>query len=158
LEKPTLLVSGTTFDESREFIRNIKNIGGPVSYMPQDIVGLENAGESLFDNWADEITTLLSTERKAVIAIADIAKTAINLREKTATVVEKVLKKTAVKELLIEGGATASAILKQLNLTCFTPVEEFSTGVVRMKAIQHSGLFLTLKPGSYTWPTLVWDK
>lgn len=158
LEKPTLLVSGTTFDESKEFIRNIKNIGGPVSYMPQDIVDLENPGENLFDNWADEITTLLSTESTAVIAIADIAKIAINLREKTATVVEKVLKKIAVKDLMIEGGATASAIIKQLNLTNFVPVEEFSTGVVRMRAVGREGLFLTLKPGSYTWPVLVWDK
>lgn len=158
LEKPTLLVSGTTFNESREFIRNIKNIGGPVSYMPQDIVDLENPGENVFDNWANEITTLLSTERKAVIAIADIAKTAINLREKTATVVEKVAKKIALKELLIEGGATASAIISQLNFTNFEPVDEYSTGVVRMRVAGRDGLFLTLKPGSYSWPVLVWDK
>jgi len=158
LEKPTLLVSGTTFDESREFIRNIKNIGGPVSYMPQDIVEVENPGENLFDNWADEVTTLLSTERTAVIAIADIANAAVNLREKTATVVERVLKKIAVKDLMIEGGATASAIIKQLNLTHFVPIDEFSTGVVRMKATQCDDLFLTLKPGSYTWPAQVWDK
>lgn len=158
LEKPTLLVSGTTFDESREFIHNIKKIGGPVSYMPQDIVDLENPADNLLDIWADEITTLLSTEKAAVIAIADIAKTAINLREKTATVVEKVLKKIAVKDLMIEGGATASAIIKQLNFKHFVPIEEFSTGVVRMKVTGEESFFLTLKPGSYSWPVLVWDK
>ncbi|MFD0749953.1 four-carbon acid sugar kinase family protein [Mucilaginibacter calamicampi] len=158
LEEPTLLVSGTTFEESREFIRNIKNSGTRVSYMPLHIVDLENPGENLLDNWADEIAALLTTQKKAVIAIAGIATAATNLREKTAAVVEKVFEKTSVKELLIEGGATASAIIKQLNLTRFTPVDELSTGVVRMKATAQEDLFLTLKPGSYNWPVMVWDK
>ncbi len=126
--------------------------------MPTEIVNLTEPTESLYDNWADEVTALLYRYNKAVIAVDDIVTDAVNLRQKKALLVEKVLKKIAVKELLIEGGATASAVIKQLNLTCFTPVQEFSTGVVRMKATQHNDLFLTLKPGSYTWPAQVWDK
>nr|WP_294794316.1 four-carbon acid sugar kinase family protein [uncultured Mucilaginibacter sp.] len=158
IQKPILFVSGTTFDKSMQAIKHLKNAGGAVSYMPQRIVSSATPSENLFDNWADEVITLLKLHNNAVIAVAEIAIGAINLREKTAILVEKVFKRIEVKELLIEGGATASAIIKQLNLTQFTPVQEFSTGVVRMKAILRDDLFLTLKPGSYSWPSQVWDK
>jgi uncharacterized protein YgbK (DUF1537 family) len=158
VEKPVLMVSGTTFEKSRQLIKSLKDAGGPVSYMPGDIINSAEPSDSLMDDWADQVTALLALHNKAVIAVDDIITGTINLRQKKALLVKKVLKKIAVKELLIEGGATASAIIKQLNLTCFTPVQELSTGVVRMKATQHDGLFLTLKPGSYTWPAQVWDK
>jgi len=62
-----------------------------------------------------------------------------------------------VKELLVEGGATAAAIIKRLNINRFLPVNEFDTGVIRMKVDKNDGLFLTLKPGSYDWPPHIWD-
>lgn len=158
LQKPALFVSGTTFDKSRQLIKKLKEAGGPVSYMPDAIVISAYPAKNLFDEWADEVTALLKLHNKAVIALDDIIVNAANLRQKKAILVEQVFKKIAVKELLIEGGATASAIIKQLNLTRFTPVHEFSTGVVRMEATQHIGLSLTLKPGSYTWPAQVWIK
>ncbi len=158
LQNRVLFVSGTTFDKSRQAIKQQKNAGGPVSYMPQGIVSSTHPSENLFDNWADEVTTLLKLHNKAIIAIDEIAIGAINLQQKKAILVEKVFKRITIKELLIEGGATASAIIKQLNLTNFVPVEEFSTGVVRLRAVGREDLFLTLKPGSYTWPPQVWDK
>jgi uncharacterized protein YgbK (DUF1537 family) len=158
VENPVLMVSGTTFEKSRQLIQQLKNAGGPVSYMPPDIVTSTESTNSLYNDWADEVTALLNLHNKAIIAIEGIVADATNLRQKKALLVEKVLTKIAVKELLIEGGATASSIIKQLNLTCFTPVQELNTGVVRMKTMQNNGLFLTLKPGSYTWPAQVWDK
>ena len=157
-EKPALFISGTTYDKSRQLISQLKADGGPVSYMPKDIIALANPTENLYDQWADEVVALLNRHNKAIVAIDEnTANAAGNLRQKQALLVEKVLKKITVKELLIEGGATASAIIKQLNLDSFTPVQEFSTGVIRMRSAQKDGLFLTMKPGSYNWPAQVWD-
>ncbi len=155
-EKPALFISGTTFGKSRELVRQLQHAGGPVSYMPRDIIALPTPAPNLYDEWADEVVSLLKQHNKAVVAIDEIT-TPGNLRQKQAILVQKVFEKVAVKELLIEGGATASAIIKQLNFNRFTPVQEFSTGVIRMSVAQHDGLFLTLKPGSYTWPSPIWD-
>jgi uncharacterized protein YgbK (DUF1537 family) len=70
-------------------------------------------------------------------------------RESIAEQVRQVLSEVKVRELVIEGGATAYAVLRATGLTTFVPVEEMALGVVRM----HAGdIYATIKPGSYTWP------
>jgi uncharacterized protein YgbK (DUF1537 family) len=78
-----------------------------------------------------------------------------SLRNKTAIAVKLVFDQLDIKELLIEGGSTASAILKQLCLYRFFPVEELATGVIRMQTDNKPELYVTLKPGSYSWPQSV---
>jgi uncharacterized protein YgbK (DUF1537 family) len=59
-----------------------------------------------------------------------------------------------IKEIFIEGGSTAAAVLEELNIKKLTPVNELSSGVVRMKA---GNLFITVKPGSYQLPIEILD-
>lgn len=158
-DTPALFVCGTTHDRSRSNIRRIKELGGPVSYMPSDVISF--ATEAGFETWADEIVSLLKKNKKAIIAIdeATIGRSivsAADLREKKAMVVEKVFRKLNVKELLVEGGSTAAAIINHLNFTRFSPVSELGAGVIKMK-VDNNDLFLTLKPGSYEWPAETWD-
>jgi len=160
LNPPALFICGSTFDKSKSLVKQVKNNKGPVSYMPVDIVKLTNPPEGLFEEWADEVASLINLHKKAVVAISDdavIGSTAVGLREKIARLVEKVFQKALIKELLIEGGSTAAAIIKQLNFNQFYPIQEFSTGVIRMKVENNGGLFLTLKPGSYDWPKSIWN-
>jgi len=70
-------------------------------------------------------------------------------REKIAEQVRQVLSETTVRELVIEGGATAFAVLRAVGLKSFVPVEELAPGVVRMRAGE---MYITVKPGSYAWP------
>jgi uncharacterized protein YgbK (DUF1537 family) len=159
---PALFVCGSTHDESRQWIKKIKAAGGPVSYMPYDIIKAENPAEQLFEVWADEIVSLLNSHKKAIIAIDEnsaknIAITAASLRNKKAAVVEKVFQKTAIKQLLVEGGSTAAAIINRLKFTDFSPVKELGPGVIKMKVDGIDDLFLTLKPGSYNWPSAIWN-
>ena len=62
----------------------------------------------------------------------------------------------ALKELLIEGGATAWAILEHLQISKLQPLQQMSPGVIRMGIAGDNQLCVTLKPGSYEWPTQVW--
>lgn len=78
--------------------------------------------------------------------------TARLLRERTAKLVQKVFDRITVRELFIEGGSTAHAILQQTGLHTFYPVEEMAAGVIRMRAGENAALSVTVKPGSYTWP------
>lgn len=55
-------------------------------------------------------------------------------------------------ELVIEGGATAFAIMHRLPWRSFTVSDEIAPGVVRLAAAD--GPHITLKPGSYDWGTL----
>jgi uncharacterized protein YgbK (DUF1537 family) len=160
--EPMLFICGSTYNKSKQLVEKLSDAGGPVSYMSQDIISSFDPADKLFNQWADDVVALLNKHQKAVIAIHEdaITKTDVStgyLRDKKARLVEKVLERVAVKELLIEGGATAAAIIKQLNYIQFTPVQEFSTGVIRMKVDKENELFLTLKPGSYDWPEHIWN-
>lgn len=162
LTYPALFVCGSTFDKSQTAIANIKSNGGPVSYMPSEIVTLPQPSHKAFDDWADEIAALLNEHGKAIIAIhndisANTAITASSLRNKKAMVVKKVLERIVIKELLIEGGSTAAAIINRLKFSRLIPVNQLGPGVIKLKAIGRENLFLTLKPGSYDWPADTWN-
>lgn len=158
LQEPALFVCGTTHDKSRSKIKNLKANKGPVSYMPPQII---SHGTNIdFEIWANEIVGLLEKNKKAIIAIDESLTagsniSAADLREKKAVIVEMVLQKIQIKELLIEGGSTAAAIINRLKLNSFFPVNEPGAGVIKMN-VADSNLLLTLKPGSYDWPAKTW--
>ena len=67
-------------------------------------------------------------------------------------VVRSLVEHCDIKELLIEGGATAYSILNILNCKTMIPVQELSPGVIRMENSLFPAMHLTIKPGSYRWP------
>lgn len=161
---PELIVCGSAFGRSKEAIKSVQENGGPVSYMPVDVIQLMDADDDkgFYGQWTRQIIKLFAEYGKAVIAIdpSDLNENtgnAASLRLKTAMIVEKVFDLKEVKELLIEGGSTASAILGQLGLSDFVPVKELAPGVIRMASKERAGLFVTMKPGSYTWPGYLWN-
>ena len=162
LEQTTLFVCGTTFNKSRETIKEIKLNDGPVSYMPEEIVDLKAFDDELYQVWSNEIASFIHSKGKAIISI-DAGSvegkhvTAAMLREKTAIIVEEVLKQTRIHELFIEGGSTAAAVIRKLGFETFIPIEELGPGVVRMRVKDREDLCITVKPGSYEWPAKVWD-
>ncbi|MCU7551894.1 hypothetical protein OCK74_22430 [Chitinophagaceae bacterium LB-8] len=159
--KPALFVCGTAFGKSVEAIKSIKKKGGPVSYMPKEIIASSNPADSYYQQWSDEVVSLLAAKGKAIIAIdekttKDIDLSTADLREKTAQAVEYILEKVYVRELLVEGGSTASTIIKKLQFNRFFPIKELMPGVIRMSVEGKDDFYLTLKPGSYDWPAHIW--
>ena len=144
---PLLFISGTTFDRSRDSIKRHKDAGGPVRYLP------ENPDEV----WLDEIAYLLEKHTKAVIAIdpAWHSYPAHELRAHMAKIVNDILGKITPAEIIIEGGATAYAILNATGWHTFIPKQELAQGLVRMQVAEAPDLFVTVKPGSYPWPEAV---
>ncbi len=157
---PRLYVSGTTFQKSRDALHGLRSSGKPVSYMPDDLLNTTEFTDDMVKSWANDIRYLVETSGYAIAAIEslpnDIQLTAGSLRLKKAKVIAEVLKLVRVKELIIEGGATAAAIIEEMGFTSFFPVNELAPGVVRMQ-IGDTDRHMTVKPGSYQWPEGVWE-
>jgi uncharacterized protein YgbK (DUF1537 family) len=157
----SLFVCGTTFSNSRNAIKNIKAAGGPICYMPDEIIRSVHSGTYSYVKWANEVVALVKKHGKAIVAIHEgstrnMAICPGQLKEKMAGLVHEVLQRSMVQELIVEGGATAWALITQSGLTRFFPVEEMAPGVVRMQT-NDPGLFITVKPGSYLWPGGLWN-
>ncbi|MEJ6981408.1 four-carbon acid sugar kinase family protein [Pedobacter sp. P351] len=157
LSGPLLYVFGSAFSKSKDIAKNILSGGGPVYYLPEALINGKDNNREL-DRCSDEICNLININEKAIIAIdalKEIPVSALELRTIMAQLVKKVFNKVNIKELIIEGGSTASAILKSLEIETLKPVNEYATGVIRSKVNSEENLYVTLKPGSYSWPNQV---
>lgn len=135
VESPLLYVCGTAFEARRQFVKSLDC----VAYMPAAIT----------EEWLQQTRTVIQQQNKLVIAIDESNETASALRKKMAIAVKEIVARENVKEVFIEGGSTAAAILEELKITRLIPVNELSRGVVRAEG---GDLFITVKPGSYELP------
>jgi uncharacterized protein YgbK (DUF1537 family) len=160
LSEPVLYISGTTFGDSADRIKNLKANGGPVAYMPLGLLKSEQDVYSM-TAWCNEAVTFIQTHGKAVMAIEQLNDTGFKpnapaLRQTMAAAVKYVLKAVSVNELIIEGGSSAAAILDKLHINTLYPVHEFGPGIIRCSAMNAANLHVTLKPGSYPWSEKTW--
>jgi len=132
---PLLLISGTRYPERR---KEWKQWNVEVSELRLN---------------ADDTQLLLKAE-KMIIAFEEgnTTRTAAALRKYMAAKVAMLVAALSQPELMIEGGATAAAILDELNETKLQPIQELAQGVVRLRG---RNACFTLKPGSYAWPQTV---
>ncbi|MBD3288275.1 hypothetical protein GF337_05685 [candidate division KSB1 bacterium] len=156
LEKGNILiVCGSTSEASRSFVTNAEEKGMYVSEMPEPLFNARQIQSNLIKNWSADIISIINEQRKVIITInkplirdGHVSK---RLREIMAAAVAEVIQHLPVRELMVEGGATAAAIMQRLGWHIFYPLQEFSRGIVRMQVAENPKLNLTIKPGSYAW-------
>lgn len=136
---PHLYISGTAFDLRKKWIRNLQANGGPVIWLP----------EELNEEWLQNAVAILQSNQKLLLAIDESKEEAATIRKRMATTASVLIERTGVKEIFIEGGATAAALLKEMQISRLIPVEEWQRGVVRMSSGEY---YFTVKPGSYPLP------
>lgn len=146
-EATMLVVCGST--QSRAL-----DLGIRIESMPLDVF----YGTAAPVTWSASIIDRYRRERSAIITIGDkeVRKgkdAAVYLRTAMAEVVCTLLAAQMPDELVIEGGATAFAILSQLPHKEFVITDEIAPGVVRMN-VAGTATHITLKPGSYQWQGL----
>ncbi len=151
-----IIVCGSAYYESREFVRKASENGFPVSYMPDSVFENNKIDESQLDLWKNDIIEMLKEHNKVMIAIGQPVirnnSTAVLLKKKISRVVFKVNEECKLTEFLIEGGATASEIMELMEFFSLVPVYQYNQGVIRLKVKDQPDISIVLKPGSYKWP------
>ena len=142
-DSPFLLIQGST--QSRPNPWQV-----PEVLMPDDVFHGADSKE-----WIESLKNQFRENPKIAIRIAHPSEGgkpyAIRLREVMTTVAAQLikLKAAAPLHLIIEGGATAYAIIQHLGWNTFSIERELAPGIV---TIRHKKDLITLKPGSYLWP------
>ena len=149
---PTCLISGTTFTKNVQRIRDHSTV---VSYMPERIFNSTNIDGDEFDSWLQDVKRILQQHKKVIIAIDNRKSQKADpqsLGLKLAEIAKRIVERTEISELMIEGGATAYAITRKLGWHSFIPQQELAQGILRMQVVGGNEIHLTIKPGSYEWP------
>ncbi|MBL7743908.1 MAG: hypothetical protein JNN00_10585 [Chitinophagaceae bacterium] len=150
VQLPFLYVCGTAYDRSVKRVDEISEKLDAVMYINERMILSPLSGNSA---WLAQCHEKLQRCQKTVIAFAEAqipaGSPASMLRDTMAKTVKQVIEGNTVRELFIEGGSTATAVLDELNIRHLKPVNELKRGVVRMQA---HNVYITVKPGSYELP------
>jgi len=76
---------------------------------------------------------------------------ALRLRTEMSSVVQTLVDRLLPTELIVEGGATAFAVMQRLCWSDFEVTDQIAPGVVRMRSVQSPSVHVIFKPGSYPW-------
>lgn len=155
-EAKTLFVCGSTSASSRQFCRECEAQGIPVVRMPAELLDTTRQVRERMDEWTVSALAALREHPRVVIAIDRPLRQDPELPQLLTSylgaVVERVLDAYAVGHLLVEGGATAAALVHRFGWTQLRIVQELAPGVVSTRVSRRPDLVLTMKPGSYRWP------
>lgn len=158
--KNALFVRGSAFANSRKEVEKSAASGAYVTYLSPLIIDTPNY-EKKINDYASEVVAIMQKGENAILAIGEPVlqgkEAADKIKNLMSEVVSNILSKVNVNELVIEGGATTSAILNKLNFTQFIPTFEYAPGVVRMKIRSKDNIYITIKPGSYQFPEQIWN-
>jgi len=67
-------------------------------------------------------------------------------------IAEIVLRSVAVKNIFAEGGATSAELVRRMQWPRLAVRREWAPGVATLAVAGDDSLWLTIKPGSYSWP------
>lgn len=139
----TIIVCGST--QSKPL-----NIGLPIYTMPLDVF-YEKAKPV---TWSATILSRTIADEGLILTIGDKEvrqgkSAAVYLRNAMAEVTCTLAEAIHPNSIIVEGGATAFAILSNLPYTVFNVMKEIAPGVVHLQT--NDGLSVILKPGSYSW-------
>jgi uncharacterized protein YgbK (DUF1537 family) len=158
--KTVLLVCAGGSHYSQKAVEEAQRHGIPVSKMPPELFHDYQPDDKLLQQWTTETLTAFEEHPQVIVTIdqptARNAELARKIRHHIAALVDNVLSRISIDELFIEGGATASTIVRRLKWRRFSLCAELAPGVVRMRAKEKQNQYLTIKPGSYPWPKKIW--
>lgn len=146
----TIVVCGST--QSKSIIEEpyFKRCNSIEVSMPYDVFHGKPA-----DVWFDCLQEIYAAHQAVVIKIGHKAtggkEYAVRLRGIMAKAVARLINTASPELLVIEGGATAFAALKETGWNCFNVKKELSPGVV---CLTYKKTDIVLKPGSYPWGNL----
>ncbi|RMI14698.1 MAG: hypothetical protein D6681_04810 [Calditrichaeota bacterium] len=156
-----LFLLGSRSGYSQQFLQQLRCMPYPICLFPGDLSDLSTFSEETLQRWFTSIVDAFNASRRVIVAIGQSPVKNRNvpslLAGFTARLVEKLFHQVQIDELVIEGGATAAAVLNRLHWNRFTPVQELTLGVVRLKIADKETPYLTVKPGSYSWPSCLWE-
>ncbi|PRD54162.1 four-carbon acid sugar kinase family protein [Sphingobacterium gobiense] len=144
-QTPVLYVCGSRHESSIERIATVNT---------DKVVYWAHIGEE--EEVAKTIRRKMDKYGKVILAVAPTVRCdAAIVREHIAQVLAILYQEYALHELIIEGGATARAILEVLGIDTLVPIWEYGQGVIR-NHVPEVALTVTLKPGSYPWTEELW--
>jgi uncharacterized protein YgbK (DUF1537 family) len=157
-----LFVCGSASAQSRAVRQEFERRGIPVLFVPKGRRAPAGSPADLLPAWTEAAAAALASHSQVLLCIDPDSPrdpegpgTLVN---DLLDGVETLLGRAAIDHLYVEGGYTASALIRRLGWTRMKVDRELAPGVVSLEVQGERRRLLTVKPGSYRWPDAVWKK
>lgn len=150
-------IVGTSTQAARKFVAAARREKTPVFSLPQELawgatfsmVAVDAVTQRVVDGFAESSRVILSVGLPQV-RDTDVAG---RLSGHVVRVAEQVLKRSQIENVFAEGGATAADLVRRMGWARLEVVRELAPGVATLAVEGNENFLLTIKPGSYSWPT-----
>ena len=154
-----LFVCGSMSAWTNQRAQQCEAHGVPVCAMPGELLGQSNNPAALND-WVSGACSTLAETKAVMLAIG--RQKAVDhpalLEERLGHATAMVLAQMEVKRLLLEGGATASAVLRRMKWAHLCVAESAAFNLPGLEVPNTNAPRIFMKPGSYDWPESVWPR
>jgi len=158
----TLFVCGSASESSQSRISRAEARGVAVARMPRALFDLHADPRGFIGRWSEVAKRALVTKGEAVLTIGHKRSQAPGLpkvmSDYMSQAVRAILSDVHVDRLCIEGGSTASTLVRQMRWNRLTVCDERTPGVVEMLIAGETSPTIITKPGSYAWDGLISDE
>lgn len=152
--RTAIIICGSTQSKNITEEPFIKSIGAREEIMPYDVF----RGEASPEGWFCRLSETYKGSNAIIISIGTKEnggkECAVRLRKVMAEATCNLVGDKQPDLIIIEGGATAYAILSSIGWNSFNLKREYAPGIVGM---EYKGTEIILKPGSYPWGNLFKD-
>jgi len=164
---PSLMVCGSAAAWETGRAEECRQRQIPVLTLPADLFAEPEDGsaeDALLDSWAKGATRALDRAGNVMLAIghsggAPVSVSPEVLAGRLIEAATRVCAERRIQRLYLEGGATASGLLKRMQWTRLAAAKLFAPGMPAFEINgSPEGPLLFMKPGSYPWPDPVWTR
>jgi uncharacterized protein YgbK (DUF1537 family) len=155
-EDRQLFICGTASKAGHHLFRAARKAHVPVFTLPQELMWGNEFSPGAHEAISQRVVEAFKTDRRVVLGVGlppvhDV-QAARRLSENLVDIAELVLRRAKIKYVFAEGGATSAELVRRMKWARLEVRHEWAPGVATLAVADENPLWLTIKPGSYSWP------
>jgi len=151
-----LFICGTASKAGHDLVRSARKARVPVFTLPQEMMWGQDFSEGAHRAISQRVVEAFSKGRRVVLGVGlptvHNVQAARRLSENLVDIAEQVLRQVEIKYVFAEGGATSAELVRRMKWSRLEVRREWAPGVATLAGADANPLWLTIKPGSYSWP------
>lgn len=151
-----LFICGTASKSVQRLVKSARTTKVPVFGLPQELMWGKDFAEGARAVISQRIVEVFQNSRRVILCVGlppvrDV-QVARRLAEHLVDIAELVLRHVTVKSVFAEGGATSAELVRRMQWPRLEVRREWAPGVATLAVAGEHSQWLTIKPGSYSWP------
>lgn len=155
-EDRQLFICGTVSKAGRDLVRSARKANVPVFTLPRELMWETELSPGAHEAISQRVVQAFATGRRVVLGVGlppvRNLQTARRLSENLVDIAERVLQRAKVRYVFAEGGATSAELVRRMKWSRLEVRREWAPGVATLAVTDGDSFWLTIKPGSYSWP------